>query len=101
MNVCRFLGVEMVGQGQCVYEEGDPVDKYYIMMIGKVDFYTDKKRIGSARPGDGLGKAALLSHKSRHEETAVAKQVRCSRLSALFEIGAQLCRSTVCVLSAS
>ena len=78
INTVRFMGVECLGKGEVLYEQGSRGDKFYVVLMGKVRLLDggpkSKKVAGRLHPGQGMGDAVLTSNHATYAETAVGAE---------------------------
>jgi cAMP-dependent protein kinase regulator len=54
-----------VGAGEDVIREGEPADRFYVLLEGKAAVYSGQRLRGILAPGDHFGEIALLHHVPR------------------------------------
>lgn len=79
-QLARGLEPVAVADGDPVFRQGDPGDRYYLIEDGAADVVGDGRVVASLGPGEGFGEIALL-RRSRRTATVVA--VGALRLRAL------------------
>jgi len=65
-ELARWFGTERFAIGRSIVEQGDPGDRFYILVRGKVEVLRDKKRLAVLEDGDYFGEMALLSNQPRN-----------------------------------
>lgn len=79
-TIARQLDHAVVPAGEAVFEQGDPGDRFYVVVAGTATVEGDGQAITTLGPGDSFGEIALLRRVPR---TATVRAVEDLRLESL------------------
>ncbi|CAD8060399.1 unnamed protein product [Paramecium primaurelia] len=80
IEMCRYLQLEVYEQEQTLFRQGDPADKFYIILKGEARILIKSpgldeiKQVGISGVGDCFGELALLFNSDRNATIVVGKQ---------------------------
>ncbi|CAD8146103.1 unnamed protein product [Paramecium octaurelia] len=80
IEMCRYLQLEVYDQEQTLFRQGDPADKFYIILKGEARILIKSpgldeiKQVGISGVGDCFGELALLFNSDRNATIVVGKQ---------------------------
>lgn len=85
-QLSRFLAREEFADGDIIFRQGDPGDRVFLILRGRVDVFVaydqaQRKRISTLCPGTILGEIAILDHRPRGATTRARGVVVCYSLS--------------------
>lgn len=80
-QLARGLEPVAVPSGAAVFRQGDPGDRYYVIVSGEVDVVHDGLVVASLGPGEGFGEIALLRPTGRLATVVARSDLRLQALA--------------------
>ena len=62
-----------IPKGQRLFQQGDPVDRVWVLQKGQVRVLVDGVQVGDVGPGESLGEAAIFFTGERRSASCVAR----------------------------
>ena len=80
-ELARWFGTERFAAGRNIVQQGDPGDRFYILVRGKVEVLRDDQRLAILEDGDYFGEMALLSNQPRNATVKTLTDTVCLSLA--------------------